>query len=96
MVILSFLFPLGMSTGLGLVLWVDIWPGILSLIFVDELLGADAQYFAGTLATTIVQGTLLNIIIFIIMSIVYAVQRLFMTPPPESSPRGFDVVMPAR
>jgi hypothetical protein len=92
--LLSAIFPLGFGVGFGLVLFVDIWPGILSINIVNSL-GIEPRTFLGTLLTTIVQGTLLNVIIFVIMSIAYVFQRMFMTPPPEFGPKGFDVVMPA-
>ena len=92
--ILSLIVPLAMGMQAGLILLVDLWPGIVSVLLVQNVLGAEAKSFIGTLATTIVQGTLLNIIIFIIMAIVYAVQRMFMTPPPEQAPHGFEVIMP--
>ena len=98
--ILSALFPLGVVSGPGpgawvLFIWPDIWPGLLSLMVVGNWLGLSPETFEGTLATTIVQGTLLNVIIFGFMLIVYAFQRQFMNPPPEAQPRGFEVVLPA-
>ena len=80
---LSALFPLGMG--------VDMMPGMLSVNVVEGVLG-NARDFAGTLATTVVQGTLLNVILFFFMAAVYAVQRAFMRPP--AAPPGFEVVMP--
>src|SRR5688500_18745775 len=90
--VLSMMFPLVVAGfGWGL-FFPDIWPGLLSLGIVNNL-GLNTNSFEGTLLTTIVQGTLLNIIIFVIMGFVYAFQRLFMTPPPEFRPHGFEVVM---
>jgi hypothetical protein len=73
----------------------DVWPGVLSLQVVERM-GLEPETFAGTLATTIVQGSLLNVAIFLIMLIVYWAQRLFMSPPPQQAPQGFDVILPAR
>jgi hypothetical protein len=80
---LSIAFPIGMGA--------DMMPGLLSVGFVERMLG-NARDFTGTLATTIVQGTLLNIILLLFMAIVYAVQKTFMRAP-EAAP-GFEVVMP--
>lgn len=80
----SLVFPLGMG--------LDMLPGMLSVSLVEGLLGNQQRTFAGTLATTIVQGTLLNILLTIFMAAVYGTQKRFMQPPP--TPRGFDVVMP--
>lgn len=74
---------------------IDVWPGLLSVEIVRTLLAAETESFIGTLWTTLVQGTLLNIILLVFMLIVYLVQRLFMTPPPEQAPQGFDVILPA-
>jgi hypothetical protein len=89
-------FPLGLSSkGPGVILmFADLWPGLVSLKIVQDGLGIDPRAFTGTLLTTIVQGALLNVIVFIVMAVVYAFQRMFMTTPPEYSPKGFDVVMP--
>ena len=84
---LSLAFPLGVGA--------DMLPGILSLRVVEEL-GLNTRSFAGTLAATIVQGALLNALIFLFMATVYAIQRATMKPPsgPEAM-RGFEVVVPA-
>ena len=81
---LSILFPLGMG--------LDMMPGMLSVGIVEGVMG-NGRDFAGTLATTVVQGTLLNVILFLFMSIVYAIQRAFMRAP--EALQGFEVVMPA-
>ena len=79
----SILFPLGMG--------LDMLPGMLSVALVENF--TNAHTFAGTLATTVVQGTLLNAMLTVFMAAVYATQKMFMQPPP--APHGFDVVMPA-
>jgi len=99
--VLSMLMPLGMP-GIGMpgfsippmfiLMFPDIWPGFISLRVVDAI-GLEPESFAGTLATTIVQGALLNLIIFFFMLIVYGVQRPFLKLPPDHAPRGFDVVL---
>ena len=80
--IVSILFPLGMG--------LDMMPGMLSVSLVERI--TNSHTFAGTLATTVVQGTLLNLTLAIFMAAVYAFHKLFMRPPP--APQGFDVVMP--
>jgi hypothetical protein len=89
------LFPIGIAgAGPGvIVLFADLWPGLLSIWVVEDGLGVSPRTFTGTLLTTIVQGALLNVVIFVIMSVLYALQRMFMTPPPQFRPHGFDVVM---
>ena len=83
--LMSAAFPLG----------IDFIPGILSVELVGNVLDVEIKSFLGTLLTTIVQGAILNIIIFVIMSLAYAFQRMFMTPPPDFGPKGFDVVIPS-
>ena len=82
---LSVLFPLGMGA--------DLFPGMLAVETVKSYLGLDPHSFEGTLATTVVQGTFLNVILAVFMYQVYWFQRLFMKPP--EAPQGFEVVMPA-
>lgn len=76
---------------------VDFVPGLLSLGFVETVLLLDPQTFAGTFVTTCVQGTILNVIVFVFMAIVQAFQRIFLKPPPDDldGPRGFPVILPA-
>ena len=95
--ILSMIMPLGViSGGPGIiVLFADGLPGLWSEYVVKEWLFVDPVTFTGTLLTTIVQGAVLNAIVFVAMALVYAFHRVFMTPPPEAAPKGFDVVMPA-
>ena len=85
--VLSLAFPVGMAA--------DLWPGILSVGLVEGA-GLRPQSFAGTLATTIVQGAVLNVLVFLFMTLVYGIQRLTMKPPPVAAPRGVDVVLPAQ
>lgn len=80
----SLLFPVGMG--------LDMLPGMLSVSITRAVLG-NPHSFAGTLATTVVQGTLLNLLLCAFMGCVYAVQKMFMQPP--AAPQGFDVVMAA-
>lgn len=81
---ISVAFPLGMG--------LDMMPGMLSVGIVEDVLG-DAKDFQGTLATTIVQGTLLNILLAMFMACAYAFQKMFLRLP-QPAP-GFEVVMPA-
>lgn len=84
--LLSGCFPLGMGA--------DVLPGMLSVSAVQAI-GLNPHGFKGTLLTTIVQGTLLNILLMLFMALVYAAQKLFLTPPPPAEPKGFEVVVPA-
>ena len=70
----------------------DLLPGMLSINIVQQGFGLDPHTFGGTLLTTIVQGTFLNIILVLFMAMVYAVQRATMRPP--EAVQGFEVVMP--
>ena len=81
---LSLAFPVGAAA--------DLLPGMVSLNIVQSV-GFEPSTFEGTLATTIVQGSLLNAILILFMSCVYVVQKLFMTPP--AAPAGFEVILPA-
>ena len=91
---LSALIALGpIAVPTRIVLFADAWPGYLSVMLVKQLM--QPETFSGTLLTTIVQGALLNIIIFIVMLLVYGFQRLFLKPPADGGPAGFDVIMPA-
>ena len=74
----------------------DIYCGYISLQFISIIAGIDFDQagpfvlgFPGFLATTIVQGILLNGILFVLMAIIYALQRLFLTPPVSSDPTKF-------
>ncbi len=94
--ILSMVMPMGLRNrsdpGSLITLLPDVWPGMLSVQFVEST-NLDAESFAGTLATTIVQGALLNVIIFTFMLVVYGVKRLLLKLPADHVPRGFDVVI---
>lgn len=67
-VVISVLWPIGAST--------DIMCGVFSIGIIEEGLGMNGASFIGTLLITLIQGTFLNIILFVFMSIVYGVQRL--------------------
>jgi|SRR5215217_1151094 len=84
---LSLAFPIGLGA--------DLLPGMLSVSTVEKL-GLDPRSFAGTFATTMVQGAILNVLIFLFMWLVYTVQRLTMRPPATVAPPGFEVVLPAQ
>jgi hypothetical protein len=93
--LLSLAFPLALvAPPISVVIFTDVMPGVLSFNAVKAL-GVKPESFPGTLLTTMVQGALLNAIVIVFMLLVYAVQRTTMKPPPERSPRGFDVVLPA-
>ena len=77
-------FPVGAS--------LDLLPGMLSVNLVQHGAGLDPHTFGGTLLTTIVQGTLLNVLLVLFMLFVYAIQRATMKPP--EAVQGFEVVMP--
>ena len=80
----SIVFPLGVG--------MDLLPGMLSVNLVQQGAGLDPHTFGGTLLTTIVQGTLLNVLLGLFMLFVYFVQRATMKPP--EAVQGFEVVMP--
>src|SRR5215204_779137 len=84
---MSVAFPVGMAA--------DLIPGLLSIGLVENVLGVRDKTFVGTLAVTIVQGTILNCIIAAMMGVVYGFQRKFCRPPEEPLSYGFQVVMKA-
>jgi hypothetical protein len=62
--------------------FMDLYPGLISLMIVDDGLGLNPENsFTGTLVTTLVQGTLLNIILALFMAIIWVVQYSLMTVP---------------
>lgn len=70
---LSVLFPLGAI--------IDMWPGILSVSIVERLFNvSDESAFISTLFITIIQGTLLNMLLSIFIGIVWSIQRMSVTP----------------
>jgi hypothetical protein len=81
---ISIAFPVGAAT--------DLYPGLISIGIVRNL-GILPESFSGTLAVTIVQGTILNILIFIFMLLVYGILRMAYGSEPIV-PRGFDVLPP--
>jgi len=83
---------MALSVAIPLGMYADMFPGILSVGFVENILKLTPQSFLGTLATTCVQGALLNCIVLVFMTAVQSVQRAFCTPPEE--PHGFAVIMP--
>lgn len=80
---ISVLFPIGLGA--------DLMPGMLSVGIVQNL-GLHPHGFAGTFATTCVQGTLLNILLSVFMVAVWGIQRLTMKSPDQ---QGFPVVVRA-
>lgn len=85
--VLSVAFPVGMAA--------DLIPGMVSLGLVQRL-GLEPHSFAGSLATTVVQGGFLNVILFVFMTALYLIQQATMKPPAvEPRNRGFEVVLPA-
>lgn len=80
--------PLGIGMG------IDMICGMLAMGIGGALLGSNAEQavstFGGALLVTCIQGAILNVIVFVFMLIVYALQRAFRKPPIE--PRGFEVV----
>ena len=70
---LSVLFPLGAI--------IDMWPGLLSLGIAERLFNiVDESAFISTLVITIIQGTLLNVLLSIFIVIVWGIQRRGVTP----------------
>ncbi|MCH2161383.1 MAG: hypothetical protein MK085_05870 [Phycisphaerales bacterium] len=68
----SMIVPLGMM--------VDVIPGMVSVRFVDP----GSPGFLPTLLTTLVQGTLLNLILSILMAMIWGGQAIFAAPRPPS------------
>jgi hypothetical protein len=83
--VLSIAFPIGVRA--------DLLPGMMSVGFVETVLKMEPRSFAGTFATTCVQGAILNVILVMFMGIVQALQRGLCKPPPQET-RGFAVIMP--
>ena len=83
-VVLSILFPVAM--------FLDLYPGLLSIVIVDAMGFTDTSYL-GTLLITLIQGTILNTIISVFMLIVYGFQRLILPMPADSGCRacGYDL-----
>jgi hypothetical protein len=77
-------YPIGMAA--------DLLPGLLAMRTVEEVFGIPFRSFRGTLATTLVQGVYLNVLLILFMLFIYGVQRLFAKATP--APHGFEVIMP--
>ena len=73
---ISVIFPVGMA--------VDLVPGIASVLIVEELV-AEPEAFLGMFLTTVIQGTLVSLILAAFMGIVYLIQVIFV---PEPIPEG--------
>lgn len=73
--------------------FLDLIPGMLSVGVARSLTG-DPTGFIGTLIATLVQGTLLNIILGAFMLVLYALQRALLKHD-EHRTHGFEVVIPA-
>jgi hypothetical protein len=71
---------IGLSVGFPVGMFLDAWPGMLSISLVARL-GFDETGFVGTLLITLIQGTLLNVIVGLFMGFTYLVQRWFCRPP---------------
>jgi hypothetical protein len=84
-VILSIVFPVGMT--------VDLLPGMFSVTVVQGLLpGISRNGYLATLLITIVQGTIINVLLSMFMGMVWAIQRVACKPPRDQS-QGFPVEM---
>jgi hypothetical protein len=81
---ISVLYPVGMAA--------DLIPGFLSVGIVGGL-GIDPKTFAGTLLATLVQGTLLNIILSVYMAVVFVIVRA--VGGRRERHQGFEVILPA-
>lgn len=68
------------SAAVPLGVGVDLFFGMISVQLGRELI-ADEHGFAGTLVTTLIQGTLLNIALGVYMLVVYGLHRVFARPP---------------
>ena len=94
---LTFISSLGARS--NFLIFPDLFCGALSLSAGAFLMGGTGERqlvsgFAGALLVTCIQGAILNVLVFIFMAIIYALQRAFRKNPVE--PRGFEVVPLAR
>ncbi len=71
-VAVSAIYPLGLG--------IDLWPGLFSIMLIEGLLGP-GRGFTETLATTLVQGTILNLLLACYMLLIYVAQKLLRKPP---------------
>ncbi len=71
-ILLSIAFPIGM--------YVDIYCGLCSITLVMGRVEDEAASWQVFLIT-LVQGTILNLLLFVFMTLVWSVQRLFLKPP---------------
>ena len=70
--LVSIIFPAGMM--------IDMFPGLFS-IYIVQSLGVPEKSFFATLMITLIQGTLLNTILSVIMLVVWGSQRLLLRVP---------------
>jgi hypothetical protein len=77
---ISIVFPVGMA--------IDLLPGMFSVGLVRNFVGMK-ESFAGTLMITIVQGTIINILLSILMAFIWLLQKVFIKT--ERQPQGFPV-----
>lgn len=72
----TIIFPLGM--------FLDVWPGMISVGIVQRFF-PEPETFVPTLAITLIQGTLLNVLLACWMVFLYVMHRAFAkpAPPPE-------------
>ena len=82
-----------LSIAYPVVIAADLFPGVLSVGFVENLLTLNPKSFAGTFLTTCVQGAFLNTLLVVFLFVVQVTQRTFCKPPEE--PRGFAVILPS-
>lgn len=90
---IGYTLRLGISAGYPIGMAADLIPGMLATSTVKDILGIPPRSFRGTLATTLVQGVYLNVLLVLLMLLVYGVQRLFLRAPADA--HGFEVVLPA-
>lgn len=80
--------------GVPFTMIIDIWSGMVAVSISERLVGDDAGFIFAYLAT-IIEGAILNFVLFVFMMMVWTVARLVMEPD-ESVPRGFDVIPVAK
>ncbi len=68
------------SLALPIGLYVDRFPGMVSTLLVEHFLG-DPETFAGSLAATLLQGALLNVLLLLFMTTIYLVQAVYLRKP---------------
>lgn len=76
--------------GVPFAMIIDIWSGMVATTVAERIVGGAGGFVFAYLAT-IIEGAILNFVLFVFMMMVWTVARMVMTPE-DSVPRGFDVI----